>query len=146
MENLRTYYTHIFPAAGDTSLLCKKPLRSPWEPNWGGTNVTTLHNSEGWFAARVLVELYRYDLLHTGSNSNFLWAIDRIFNWAKHFVWSRNEFDDVPSSPFAIGSTLCSAFLMDYYFTFKNDPQRSANAALALRIAGNVTWRYLQTW
>ena len=32
--------------------------------------------------------------------------IDGIFNWAKHFVWSRNEFADVPASPFAIGATL----------------------------------------
>ncbi len=52
----------------------------------------------------------------------------------------------MPSSPFAIGSTLCCAFLLDYYFTFKDDPARGANAALALRLAGNVTWRYLQCW
>jgi hypothetical protein len=143
---LLTNYAQTFSAGGDTCLFWTKPLAGSWYPNWGGTNVTTLHNSEGWFAARVLVELYRYDLQHTGSNSNFLSAIDGIFNWSKHFVWSRNEFDDVPSSPFAIGSTLCSAFLMDYYFTFKDDPQRTTNAALALRLAGNVTWRYLQTW
>ena len=52
----------------------------------------------------------------------------------------------MPSSPFAIGSTLCSAFLLDYYFTFKGDAQRGANATLALRLAENVTWRYLQCW
>jgi hypothetical protein len=146
MEYLLTNYAKVFTAGGDTCLYWTKPLEGSWYTNWGGTNVTTLHNSEGWYAARVLVELYRYDLQHGILDTNHLQAIDRLFNWSKHFVWSRNEFDDVPSSPFAIGSTLCSAFLLDYYFTFKDDPQRSTNAALALRLAGNVTWRYLQCW
>ncbi len=145
-EFLLTNYAQVFTAGSDTCLYWTKPLAGAWNPNWGGTNVTTLHNSEGWYAARVLVELYRYDLKLGVRNPTYLQAIDRLFNWAKHFVWSRNEFDDVPSSPFAIGSTLCSAFLMDYYFTFKDDPQRGANAAQALRMAGNVTWRYLQCW
>jgi hypothetical protein len=35
---------------------------------------------------------------------------------------------------------------LDYYFTFKDDPQRAANAQLALRLAGNVTWRYLAAY
>ena len=146
LEYLLTNYAQVFTAGGDTCLYWTKPLAGSWYTNWGSTNVTTLHNSEGWYSARVLVELYRYDLQHGNLNTNHLQAIDRLFNWAKHFVWSRNEFDDVPSSPFAIGSTLCSAFLLDYYFTFKDDPQRGTNAALALRVAGNVTWRYLQCW
>ena len=146
LDVLLTNYARVFTAGGDTCLYWTKPLAGSWYTNWGGTNVTTLHNSEGWYAARVLVELYRYDLKQGNRNTNYLQAIDRLFNWAKHFVWSRNEFDDVPSSPFAIGSTLCSAFLLDYYFTFKDDSQRAANATLALRLAGNVTWRYLQCW
>jgi len=146
LEYLLTNYAKVFTVGGDTCLYWTKPLAGAWFPNWGGTSVTTLHNSEGWFAARVLVELYRCDLHQGIQDLNHLQAIDRLFNWARHFVWSRNEFDDVPSSPFAIGSTLCSAFLLDYYFTFKDDPQRGPDAALALRLAANVTWRYLQCW
>ncbi|HVV72954.1 MAG TPA: hypothetical protein VHI52_15875, partial [Verrucomicrobiae bacterium] len=146
LDYLLTNYAKVFTAGGDTCLFWTKPLEGAWYPTWGGTNVTTLHNSEGWYVARVLVEMYRYDERRGIQNTNYLQAIDEIFNWARHFVWSRNEFDDVPSSPFAIGSTLCSAFLLDYYFTFKDDSQRSANASLALRLAANVTWRYLQCW
>lgn len=146
IESLLTNYAKVFTAGGETCLFWTKPLAGAWRTEWGGTNVTTLHESEGWFAGRVLVELYRYDVKHGTTNNTYLLAIDRLFNWAKHFVWSRNEFDDVPSSPFAIGSTLCSAFLLDYYFTFKDDAQRAARAALALKLAGNVTWRYLQVW
>ncbi len=146
VESLLTNYAQTFTIGGDTCLYWTKPLAGAWQPNWGGSNVTTLHDSEGWFAARVIVELYRYDLSRGIVDTRYLQAIDGLLNWAKHFVWTRNEFDDVPSSPFAIGSTLCSAFLLDYYFTFKGDPQRSAKAALALHLAGNVTWRYLQCW
>jgi hypothetical protein len=146
VDSLLTNYAQVFVAGGESCLFWTKPLAGSWYPEWGGTNVTTLHNSEGWYPARVLVELYRYDLNRGIVNTTYLQAIGRLFNWAKHFVWSRNEFDDVPSSPFAIGSTLCSAFLLDYYFTFKDDPERASNAALALRLAQSVTWRYLQCW
>ncbi|HWQ91881.1 MAG TPA: hypothetical protein VN673_09435, partial [Clostridia bacterium] len=145
-DYLLAHYSQVFTNAGDPCLFWAKPLAGAWYPSWGGTNVTTLHNSEGWYVARVLVELFRYDRNRGVHNAAYLDAIDRLFNWAKHFVWTRNEFDDVPSSPFAIGSTLCSAFLLDYYCTFKGDAQRGSNATLALRLAENVTWRYLPCW
>ncbi len=146
LESLLTNYALSFTAGGEPCLYWQKPLSGSWLANWGGPAVTTLHNSEGWYPARVLVELYRYDRAHNQVKPAYLSAIDSLFNWAKHFVWTRNEFADVPSSPFAIGSTLCSAFLLDYYFTFRGDPQRQTNAVLALRLADNVTWRYLHPW
>jgi hypothetical protein len=146
LGTLLTDYAKTFTVAGDRCLYWEKPLVGAWNTNWGGAPVTTMHNSEGWYAARVLVELYRYDRNSGKTNANYLQAIDGLFNWAKHFVWTRNEFPDVPSSPFAIGGTLSSAFLLDYYFTFKDDPQRQATAQQALQLANHLTWRYLQIW
>lgn len=146
VESLLTNYAVNLTVGGDSCLYWPKPLSGSWLSNWGGTNVTTLHDTEGWYAARVLVELYRYDRLHNQVRPSYLPAIDGLFNWAKHFVWTRNEFADVPSSPFAIGGTLCPAFLLDYYFTFRNDPLRSTNAAMALHLADSVLWRYLPIW
>jgi hypothetical protein len=146
IETLLTNYAMTFMAGGETCLYWQKPLSGAWLTNWGGPAVTTLHNSEGWYAARVLVELYRYDRNHGQAKPSYLQAIDQLFNWAKHYVWSRNEFADVPSSPFAIGATLNTAFLLDYYFTFRDDPLRSTNAALALHMADTVTWRYAHPW
>ena len=146
IESLLTNYAIIFIVGGDTCLYWQKPLSGAWSANWGGAGVTTLHNTEGWYAARVLVELYRYDRGLGQAKANYLTAIDELFNWSRHFIWSRNEFADVPSSPFAIGGTLSTAFLLDYYFTFKNDAQRSTNATLALHLANNLLWRYLQVW
>jgi len=142
VESLLTNYALTFNANGDTCLYWQKPLSGAWRTEWGGSAVTTLHNSEGWYAARVLVELYRYDRNHGQVRPGYLQAIDQLFNWAKHFVWSRNEFADVPSSPFAIGATLSTAFLMDYYFTFRSDPLRATNATVALHLADTITWRY----
>jgi hypothetical protein len=146
MESLLTNYAMTFSAGGESCLFWQKPLSGAWSTNWGGPPVTTLHNSDGWYPARVLVELYRYDRKNNQVRTNYLSAIDGLFSWAKHFVWSRNEFADVPSSPFAIGSTLYSAFLMDYYFTFRNDAIRGTNATIALQLAKNITWRYLNIW
>lgn len=145
-ESLLTNYGINLTISGDACLFWQKPLSGAWLTNWGGAGVTTLHDSEGWFAARVLVELYRYDRAHNQVRASYLTAIDNLFNWAKHFVWTRNEFADVPSSPFAIGSTLCPAFLLDYYFTFRSDPVRSANATMALHLADCIIWRYLPVW
>lgn len=146
IESLLTNYAKSFTVDGDLCLYWQKPLSGAWLAAWGGAPVTTLHNSEGWFPARVLVELYRYDRNHGQVRPSYLPAIDGLFNWARHFVWSRNEFADVPSSPFAIGGTLSTAFLLDYYFTFRSDPLRSTNADLALRMADTITWRYLHPW
>jgi hypothetical protein len=146
IETLLTNYSISSTVDGDACLFWQKPLTGSWLSNWGGTNVTTVHESEGWYSARVLVELYRYDVAHNQVRPSYLPAIDALFNWTKHFVWTRNEFADVPSSPFAIGGTLPPAFLLDYYFTFLYDPQRSSNAALALHLANVITWRYLHPW
>lgn len=146
VESLLTNYATTFTAGGDSCLYWQKPLSGAWLTNWGGPPVTTLHNSEGWYPARVLVELYRYDRNHGQIKPGYLPAIDELFNWSKHYVWTRNEFADVPSSPFAIGATLNCAFLLDYYFTFRDDPQRATNAALALHMADTVIWRYVHPW
>jgi len=87
----------------------------------------------------------RYDRSRGQAKPEYLAAIDGIFNWTRHFVWTRNEFADGSSSSFAIGGTLSVACLLDYRLTFRDDPgpRRRANAELALRLAANVTWRYL---
>lgn len=146
IESLLTNYAQTFTTDGVPCLYWQKPLAGSWNANWGGAPVTTIHETEGWYAARVLVELYRYDRGLGQVRPQYLTAIDELLNWAEHFVWTRNEFADVPSSPFAIGGTLSTAFLLDYYFTFKNDPIRSTNAVLALRLADNLIWRYLPIW
>jgi len=146
LQTLLEKYGRRVKMNGETCLFWEKPLAGSWRAEWGGPGVTTLHNSDAWYPARVLVELYRYDRERHEARPADLEAIDELFNWAKNGVWTRNEFADVPSSPFAIGGCLKAAFLLDYYFTFKNDPARKSNAELALHLADNVVWRYLPIW
>lgn len=78
--------------------------------------------------------------------SHFLQVIDGVFNWTKHLVWTRNEFADRPSAPSAVGGTLAVAFLLDYYFTFKDDQldgERRTRALQALEMARTFTYRYM---
>jgi len=126
---------------GDECLFWPKPLEGKWRDAFGGEAVKTLHNTNGWAAGIVLVDLYRRE-----KNAEYLPLIDGIFNWTRHFVWTRNEFADVPSSPFAIGGTLSTAFLLDYYYAFCDDPQRAARARAAVELARNITYRYLIAW
>jgi len=126
---------------GQQCLFWPKPLEGKWRDAWGGEPVKTLHNTNAWAAGLVLVDLYRHD--HT---QEYLPLIDGIYHWTKHFVWTRNEFADVPSSPFAIGGTLSAAFLLDYYFAFRDDPQRAEQAQQALQLARKVTYRYMPAW
>lgn len=136
-------YAKKFVAGGEQCVYWEKPLVGTWTPEWGGEPVKTLHNANGFAAGRLFLSLYR-DLART----NYLEIVDGVFNWAKHIVWTRNEFADVPSSPFAIGGTLPTAFCLDYYFTFKNasDQYHRKRAEVALELARNFTYRYLIMW
>jgi hypothetical protein len=126
---------------GDECLFWPKPLEGKWREKFGGEAVKTLHNANGWAAGIALVDLYRHE-----KNAEYLPLIDGVYNWTKHFVWTRNEFADVPSSPFAIGGTLSAAFLLDYYYTFCDDPQRAARAGQAVELARKITYRYMVAW
>ena len=126
---------------GDECLFWAKPIEGKWLDAWGGQPVKTLHNTNGWAAGIVLVDLYRHD-----KTAEYLPLIDGIYNWTRHFVWTRNEFADVPSSPFAIGGTLSAAFLLDYSFAFRSDPQRAERAREAVELARKVTYRYMPVW
>lgn len=122
----------------------QKPLVGRWTDEWGGAPVTTLHNANGWAAGRLLLDLALYD-----GKKQYLPLVEGVLNWTKQVVWTRNEFADVPSSPFAIGGTLATAFLLDYYFAFKEDqenPERRTRALEALELAHSFTYRYMVMW
>src|SRR3990170_7961925 len=89
----------------------------------------------------AVIDLYRHE-----RDPALLPIIDGIYNWTRHIAWTRNEFWDVPSSPFAIGGTTGTGFLLDYYLTFKHDPDRADRAAKALDMAQSICWRYMPVW
>jgi hypothetical protein len=118
-----------------------QPVTGSWTVNFGGKAVASYHNSNGWAAGRLLIDLFR-----DRHDTQYLPYIDGVFNWTRSIVWTRNEFPDVPSSPFAIGGTLSAAFCLDYYHTFRNDPLREKRAQEALQMARSFAYRYLTMW
>jgi hypothetical protein len=134
-------YAKRFKADKEECVYWEKPLAGRWTDQWGGLPVTTLHNANGWAAGRLLLDLYR-----VAGKKAYLPLVDGVFHWTKQIAWTRNEFADVPSSPFAIGGTLSTAFLLDYYFTFQNDPTHRTRALQALDMARSFTYRYMVMW
>ena len=126
---------------GEPCIFWPKPIEGKWRDNFGGEFVKTLHNANGWSVGLALVDFYRHD-----GTKEYLPLIDGIYNWTKHFVWTRNEFADVPSSPFAIGGTLSAAFLLDYALAFQHDAARSGRAKEAVELARKITYRYMVAW
>ena len=136
-------YAKKFQIDGDDCVFWEKPLTGAWTPEWGGKPATTLHNANGFAAGRLFLGLYR-----DAARAEYLPIADGVLNWARHMAWTRNEFADVPSSPFAIGGTLSASFCLDYYMTFKESPdaRRRERAAGALNLARALTYRYLVMW
>ncbi len=142
MEHAKT-----FEAGGDKCVFWEKPIEGRWNDKWGGEPVRTLHNANGFAVGEAMVDVWRHEHeTNPAEAAKLLPFIDGVFNWAKHFVWSRNEFADVPASPFAIGATLPAVFLLDYHFTFRHTPERAERARAALDLAVSISYRYLAAW
>ena len=134
-------------AGGEKCVFWEKPIEGRWNDKWGGEPVRTLHNANGFAVGIAMADVWRHEhATNPGEAAKLLPFIDGIFNWAKHFVWSRNEFADVPASPFAIGATLPAVFLLDYHFTFRNTPERGERARAAIDLAVSIAYRYLAAW
>jgi hypothetical protein len=140
-------HAKTFEADGEACVFWEKPIEGRWNDKWGGEPVRTLHNANGFAVGIAMVDVWRHEHTTTpGEAAKLLPFIDGIYNWAKHFVWSRNEFSDVPASPFAIGATLPAVFLLDYHFTFRDMPERAERARAALDLAVSIAYRYLAAW
>ncbi|MCL5283324.1 MAG: hypothetical protein M1330_01220 [Armatimonadetes bacterium] len=141
-KRLLAYAKH-FKSGNEECVYWEKPLKGNWAPEWGGPAATTIHNANGFAFGRLYLSLYRY-----AGQKQYLPIIDGIFNWAKNIAWTRAEFSDVPSSPFAIGGTLPTAFCLAYYMAFRNAPDRyhRIQAKEALDLARTFVYRYMIIW
>ncbi|MCX7827178.1 MAG: hypothetical protein N2689_16735, partial [Verrucomicrobiae bacterium] len=136
-----------FTVGGESCVFWDKPIEGRWKDEWGGEPVRTLHNANGFAVGIAMIDIWRHEhATHPQESASLLPYIDGIFNWARHMVWTRNEFSDVPASPFAIGATLPAVFLLDYYFTFRHRPERAERARAALDLAVSLAYRYLAAW
>lgn len=101
----------------------------------------TLHNSQGWEYARLILDFYRLT-----RKPQYLAIIDGVFNWTKKTVWSESERPTLKDRTDTSDGPKAVSFLMDYYFTFKSDSDRRTSALLALDLACSFTYRTLSFW
>ncbi len=169
------HYAKHFTLDKEPCVYWEQPLAGEWTTQWGGEPATTLHSHSGWAAARLLLDLYKEEKRrreeekkrrkaeqneHTSAslltqegekhpNSSLLPTIDGVFNWTKRVVWTRGRLGDSPASASVEDGASAIAFLLDYYFTFKDDLTEDAHhtrALQALELARTFAYRYLIMW
>ena len=120
---------------GERCLTWEEPLEGSWKPGWVPGDKNT-HTSDWWAIGMYMIDMYRND-----HDATWLQYIDGMYNWTRQYLYTRNDFHDVPSSPFGVASSMVCSFLVDYFNTFQSDPTRAAQAQDALLMANNCMYR-----
>lgn len=108
-----------------------------------GDGVPSTHNAQNWQMALLFLDAYRNDPATYGK---YLDIIDGQLMWSKHFLYTRNDYADVPCAQFCWSAAPVTAYCLRYYYTFRNDPARREKAELAYRLARNAMYHFLPTW
>jgi len=132
-----------FVVEGDNCAYWEKPVEGPPKLRYAG-DVTTLREVHGWTTAQVFLDVYRNEknTMPEEQKKRYLEIVDGVLNWTKYNICTRNDISDVPEAMFTIGEPGVS-FCLDYYYTFRDDPERKKNAELAYDMARNLMYRYL---
>jgi len=79
---------------------------------------------------------YRYE-----HDPRYLYFIDGMVKWTRHCLYDRAGMADLPWAVFSMGAANGGEFLLDYYYTFRDDPERGALAQEAWRLAETIVYR-----
>jgi hypothetical protein len=120
---------------GESCLTWEEPLEGDWKPGYVPGN-KNMHTSDWWAIGSYMIDMYRND-----HDPSWLPYIDGMYNWTRQYLYTRNDFHDVPSSPFGLASSLVCPFLVDYFNTFQNDSVRAVRAQDALTMARSYMYR-----
>ena len=131
-----------FEVEGDQCVFWQKPVTGDGAEMFG-PGVPTLRNVQGWGMGLALLDTYRNQ---PDKAKPLLPYVDGVLRWTKHILYTRNGYPDVPGAQFAWGATPVATFCLRYHYTFRDDPERQELAALALKLARSMTYRYLAIW
>ncbi|MGD0091309.1 MAG: hypothetical protein ABSE73_15435, partial [Planctomycetota bacterium] len=127
-----------FEAGGENCCYWQKPLEGKSKAALG--DVATLRNIHGWAIADALLCIYAHE-----KDASLLPVIDGALNWTKYNICTRNDISDVPDAMFTIGWRGVD-FCLRYYYTFRDDQPRAAQAQFAYRLALSLAYRYTTMW
>ena len=124
--------------SGDRCCFWRFPLTGSWKKQMGGEAADTIHNVQQFSVGAAMLACYantgRQDLLPT---------LDGMFNWARHYLFTRGDIADIPESMFTVQtSQVALEFLMNYRQVFaRGDDERRRRAEEALGLAHTVVYR-----
>lgn len=129
-----------FTVNGDPCVFWQKPIKGDWHEHYG-KGVPTLRNVQGFMVAQAFLDAVR----NGWREPRYLEIVDGAMRWAKHFLYTRNCYDDVPDAQFAWSAAPISHFLFAYHYAFRNDadPQRRKLAEQAKDLGHAVVYRYM---
>ncbi len=133
-------YALRFTVNGDRCVFWQKPIKGDWREHYG-KGVPTLRNVQGFQVAQAFLDAVR----NGWRDPRYLEVVDGAVRWAKHFLYTRNCYDDVPDAQFAWSAAPIAHFLFAYHYAFRNDPdqQRRKLAIQAKDLAHAVVYRYM---
>lgn len=135
---------------GDPCVFWERPLQGDGA-DFFGPGVRTERNFANWSLGRALLHVYQNELKRGAAPSpltarELLPILDGVLRFTRHILYTRNDYPDVPAAQFAWSAAPAARFCLEYHYAFRDDPQRQELAALALKLARSMTYRYLALW
>lgn len=117
---------------GDTCCTWKHPLEGPgFKEQFGGKVVDTLYNEATFDIGTAMIFAY----VDKGE-TQYLPYIDGVYNWTRHFLFTRNGVCDLPWAMFChVALSGGENFMLNYRKFFRNDSVRGKNYDEALQLA-----------
>ncbi|MCX7969191.1 MAG: hypothetical protein N3B10_12015, partial [Armatimonadetes bacterium] len=133
-------FAQRFTVNGDRCVFWQKPIKGDWREHYG-KGVPTLRNVQGFQVAQAFLDAIR----NGWRDQRYLEVVDGVARWAKHFLYTRNCYDDVPDAQFAWSAAPIAHFLFAYHYAFRNDTdhQRRKLAMQAKDLAHAIVYRYM---
>ncbi|MBI2300113.1 MAG: hypothetical protein HYU66_14415 [Armatimonadetes bacterium] len=122
----------------DVCYVWEHPLEGSFNANFGGQPATGTRHMFNWAIASAMLWWYK-----EGHAAEYLPYVDGMVRWTRHYLYDRAGMADLPWAVFSMGAGNGGEFLLDYAYTFRDDPERKALAAEALRLADVVVYRNL---
>ena len=125
---------------GDRCCVWEHPIEGRFKDRWGGDDCAGVYHKSTWQIATAMMVVYDNE-----KDESLLSFIDGVYNWTRHFLYTRNGVCDIPWAMFChIGLAASENFMLTYRHVFRSDPVRGRNMDEALRLAR--TCAYKSTW
>ncbi|MBM3498874.1 MAG: hypothetical protein FJX74_09410 [Armatimonadetes bacterium] len=124
---------------GDRCATWVHPAEGKFQDRWGGERCAGVHHPSTFQIGAGMLRLYE-----ATRDERLLPYIDGVYNWCRHYLFTRNGVCDLPWAMFSREATAVGEnFLLGYRQVFRDDPERGARADEALELARTAVYKNL---